>query len=106
MDTRPQIVQPLPIKREASSTPSNLPTTTTGGGGLPANPLTGRVPSTSASNYTGGMQGQGTMGNGQLTACFISDMHWVTSLSLLSPLIVRELIDKRLRMYSGLVINI
>jgi len=52
------------------------------------------------------MQGQGTMGNGQLTACFISDMHWVTSLSLLSPLIVRELIDKRLRMYSGLVINI
>lgn len=86
MDTRPQIVQPLPVvKREASSTPSNLPTTTTGGGGLPANPLTGRVPSTSASNYTEGIQGTGTMGNGQLTACFISDMHWVTSLSL-SPI--------------------
>ncbi|GAA5829551.1 hypothetical protein JCM5353_001289 [Sporobolomyces roseus] len=73
VDTRPQIVQP--IKREPSSTPASTSTLPTLPGGLPANPLTGRVPSTSNNM---GMNATGA-GNGQYTACFISDMHWWTS---------------------------
>ncbi|GAA5899204.1 RNA-binding protein [Sporobolomyces salmoneus] len=77
--TRPSLHQPRPSSTTTTTTTSNLPS------GLPANPLTGRVPSTGPTPGTnmsgsvpGGVGGAGGHNN-QMTAVFISDMHWWTS---------------------------
>ncbi|GAA6059882.1 hypothetical protein JCM10212_007087 [Sporobolomyces blumeae] len=72
-DTRPQIApvtQPAPQQAPAQSAPTmTLPA------GLPANPLTGRVPSAASTSSVP----SGAGSNSQLTAVFVSDMHWWTS---------------------------
>ncbi|GAA5890099.1 hypothetical protein JCM16303_003441 [Sporobolomyces ruberrimus] len=76
VDSRPIIAQPKPnILASTSAPPTNLPM------GLPANPLTGRIPSTGAQSPMNSASGTGAGqgGNSQLTAVFISDMHWWTS---------------------------
>ncbi|GAA6011814.1 hypothetical protein JCM11491_000759 [Sporobolomyces phaffii] len=80
VESKPVIapLRPLPT---TSTSVSNLPS------GLPANPLTGRIPSggPGSSVLAGSIPGMATAGGAtqsntsQMTAIFVSDMHWWTS---------------------------
>ncbi|GAA5923460.1 RNA-binding protein [Sporobolomyces koalae] len=67
VETRPQIAPP--------SKPVSAPLMS----GLPANPLTGRVPSATPAGSTAASTSHAGAANPQMTAVFVSDLHWWTS---------------------------